>query len=229
MKDILLLHGAIGSKAQLEPMALLLKEKFTVHLLNLPGHGGEPFPSGGFSIEVFADAVIKWLDEKGIEQICIFGYSMGGYVAMMLAKKYPQRVEKIITLATKFDWNEAVAAKEIKMLQPEIIEEKIPAFAAELARRHFPLNWKDQLMYTQNMLLSLGIRNALALADYKEINTPCLLMLGDKDKMVSLQETADVYAQIPQASLAVLPQMQHPIEKADNVLLKFHLERFLLT
>jgi pimeloyl-ACP methyl ester carboxylesterase len=227
MKDILLLHGAIGSKVQLEPLAKMLEGKFRIHLLNLPGHGGEAFPPSGFSIEVFADAVLQYLDEQAITTISFFGYSMGGYVAMYFARKYPQRVEKIITLATKFYWDETVAAKEIKMLQPPAIEEKIPAFAKELANRHAPLDWKEQLIYTQQLLHALGKNNVLTLEAYKDISASCLLMLGDRDKMVTLEETVNVYIQLPGSSLAVLPKTHHPIEKADLELLKFYIERFV--
>ena len=54
---------------------------------------------------------------------------MGGYVALQLANKHPKYVQKIITLGTKFAWDKETAAKEVKMLNPEKIEEKIPAFA----------------------------------------------------------------------------------------------------
>lgn len=227
MKDILLLHGAIGSKTQLEPLAKMLEGKFRIHLLNLPGHGGEAFPDQDFSIEGFADAVLQYLDDHKIATISFFGYSMGGYVAMYIACKYPQRVEKVITLATKYYWDETIAASEIKKLQPQTIAEKIPAFAAELAGRHAPLDWKEQLLHTQALLAALGKSNVLVPGMYKDIVTPCLLMLGDRDKMVTLEETMQVYAGLPVASLAVLPQTHHPIEKADLVLLKFYIERFL--
>lgn len=228
MKQIVLLHGAIGSMEQLEPLAGILKEQFVVHLVNLPGHGGEPFPAGGFSMETFADAVLQYLDDNSIDTISFFGYSMGGYVALLFAKKYPQRVEKIITLATKFLWDETIAAKEIKMLQPDVIEEKLPAFAAALAKRHAPLNWKEHLMYTQQLLTGLGKQNILSVENCREISTPCLLMLGDRDKMVTLAETVEVYNTLPDAALAVLPQTSHPVEKADTCLLKFYIEHFLM-
>ncbi len=51
---------------------------------------------------------------------------MGGYVALYLAKHHLQLVHKIFTLATKFHWDETVAANENKRLQPEGIEEKVP-------------------------------------------------------------------------------------------------------
>lgn len=224
MKDILLLHGAIGSKKQLEPLANMLQKKFRVHLLDLPGHGGEPFPVEGFSMEIFSNAVLQYLDDHSIAETSFFGYSMGGYIAMFFAQKYPQRVHKIITLATKFLWDEAIASKEIKMLQPAAIEEKLPAFAAELAVRHAPLDWKEQLLKTQQLLTDLGKNKGL---EYGLISSSCLLMLGDRDKMVGLAETWDAYQALSNASLAVLPQTSHPIEKADILLLKFYIDRFL--
>lgn len=223
MKDILLLHGAIGSSGQLEPLAAVLSDRFKVHLLNFPGHGGNILP-GEFSIELFAGAVLHYLDENNISRISFFGYSMGGYVAMYFAQKYPQRIEKIITLATKFYWDEAIAAKEIKMLQPAIIEEKLPAFAVELATRHAPQDWKEILLKTQGLLSGLGKSEGLA---YAAISNSCLLMLGDRDKMVTLSETSEAYQALPNAALAILPQTSHPIEKVNNDLLKFYIERFL--
>lgn len=227
MKDIILLHGAIGTARQLEPLADSLKEKHKIHLLNLPGHAGIPFPKQGFSMEGFADAVAEYLDENNIQTVSIFGYSMGGYVAMVFAQKYPGRVEKIITLATKFYWDEIVATREIAMLQAETIELKIPAFARELEKRHAPLDWKEQLAYTKDLLTGLGKKNPLTLEDCKNIKIPCLLMLGDRDKMVTLSETVDVYAALPNASLAVLPQTPHAIEKTAIQLLKFNIDRFM--
>jgi len=226
MKDIVLLHGATGSKTQMGPLAKMLESDFTIHLLNLPGHGGTAFPVEGFSIEYFADHVLQYLDDHKITTASFFGYSMGGYTALYLAKKYPERVEKIITLATKFYWDETTAAKEIGLLQPQLIEEKVPAFAAELKNRHAPADWKEQLLHTQGLLTRLGKENTLSLNDYKYIESPCLLLLGDRDKMVTLEETTDVYKNLPVGSLAVLPQTVHPIEKVDLRLLKFYINRF---
>jgi hypothetical protein len=52
-------------------------------------------------------------------------------------------------------------------------------------------------------------------------------MLGDRDQMVSLQETLDVYKALPQAQLAVLPNTPHPIEKVDLSLVSVLVQRFL--
>ena len=66
--------------------------------MNFSGHGGRPIPKEHFSIEMFAGDVIKFMDSAGIDSINIFGYSMGGYTAVYLARHHPERVKKIFRL-----------------------------------------------------------------------------------------------------------------------------------
>ena len=227
MQQLLLLHGAIGAMDQLSELEIYLADSFFVHRLNFSGHGGSPFINQHFSIPLFAKEVISFLDKKEIESIAVFGYSMGGYVAMYLAKHHPQRIHKIITLATKFNWDEVIAAKEIKMLNAQKIEEKLPDFASTLQNRHAPNNWKTVLQKTVDMLVEMGSSNPLKTDDFKNIQQPVLLMLGDRDKMVTLNETLEVYNNLPQAQLAVLPNTQHPIEMVNTARLVNEIKSFL--
>lgn len=211
MEPLLLLHGALGSRTQLAALAEQLAPHCDVHTLDFPGHGGTP-ATESFSIPYFARHVQQYCSEKGLARVTIFGYSMGGYVALYLARQQPHLVGRVITLATKFHWDEATAAREVKMLQPELIEQKVPQFAKTLRERHAPADWTGVLHHTAMLLQGLGQQNALAPEDYKAITCPCLLMLGDRDKMVTLEETAAVYRQLPQGQLAVLPNTPHPLE-----------------
>ena len=180
----------------------------------------------GYSIRVFANDVLDYMQLNGLEQVSILGYSMGGYVAMYLAAHCPDRVERVMTLATKYLWTEEIAAREVKMLVPEKIEEKLPAFAATLAQRHAQVNWKEVLHATAAMMRDLGEMPVLTEEVYARISIPCMLLLGDRDKMVSLEETVDVYKSLPNAQMAVLPGTAHPIEQVDITLLDFFARRF---
>lgn len=227
MQHLILLHGAIGGSRQLDPLVNILNQTYSVHLLNLPGHGGRSMPVQDFSIELFAQDVLAYMVENNIGQANFFGYSMGGYVAMYIARQYPEKVNSIITLATKFYWDEAVATKEIKMLDAATIQQKLPAFAEQLRIRHLPNNWKDVLEKTIVLLQLLGLNNPLKNEDYSAINQPCLLLLGDRDKMVTLDETVSVYKQLPNAQLCILPGTPHPLEQVNVDLLSFFIKRYL--
>lgn len=227
MQELLLLHGAIGSLDQFIDLDRSLEDSFIVHSINFNGHGGSSMNSKPFSIKLFADEVLLFLNKHEIETVHVFGYSMGGYVAMYLANHHPHRINKIITLGTKFKWDEATAIKENQMLQPEKIEELLPAFANSLQKRHAPNDWKTVLKKTADMLTDMGKNNPIKPKEFAAVHHQILLMLGDRDKMVTLDETHRIYKSLPHAQLAVLPNTQHPIEMVNIDRLVNEIKTFL--
>jgi pimeloyl-ACP methyl ester carboxylesterase len=151
---------------------------------------------------------------------------MGGYVALYMAKHYPERVGKIITVATKLDWNLPTAEKEVRMLNPEKILEKIPKFAVVLEKRHSPQDWKEVLSRTQEMMLAMGADPPLKDDNFRAINQRVLMCVGDGDTMVSQEETKRVAALIPNSALKILELTPHPIEQMNVELLVKTAENF---
>jgi pimeloyl-ACP methyl ester carboxylesterase len=66
----------------------------------------------------------------------------------------------------------------------------------------------------------------LTAGDWPSITVPTLLLLGDSDKMVSLEETGAVHKGIPGAQLEILLQTPHPIEQVDTMMLAGRLRVF---
>ncbi|PKV67299.1 alpha/beta fold hydrolase [Pontibacter ramchanderi] len=226
MSDLLLLHGALGAASTLDPLQQLLKPDFRVHTLNFRGHGGSTIPQEPFRIEHFAEDVLRYLDHHQLQQVDLFGYSMGGYVALYLALQHPDRVGRIFTLATKFAWSPETAAKEAKMLQPEKVAEKVPAFAAALAKRHQPADWQEVMRHTASMMQHLGNHPLLTEDTLPGIQTTVRISVGDRDNMVGLQETAWAFQHLPNASLQVFPNTHHPLEKVNLNQLQHELRQF---
>jgi len=227
MKHLLLLHGALGSKEQFNDLKNSLEKKFQVHTLNFSGHGGSPVDDVRYSIELFCDDVISYIEKLNITEVNIFGYSMGGYVAISLASRKPELVRNIFTLATKFDWSPEQALKETQMLNPEQTEQKVPAFADELKSRHAPSNWKTVMQKTSEMMIHLG-NHSLSEVDFKKVNCPVRISVGDRDKMVSVESSYTVSQLFSKGSFLVLPNTPHPFEMVDVKRLVWELENFLL-
>lgn len=211
-----MLHGAIGSSVQLEPLAGKLKSSFDLYLLNFTGHGGKQIPDEPFSIKLFADDVIYFIKKNKLEGINVFGYSMGGYIALYIARHYPGMLGKIFTTATKFQWSEETSAKESAMLNPDKILEKVPKFAEELELRHSPEDWKTVLNKTAKMMICLGKNRTLKDDDFSKIENEVLVSVGDRDNMVTIEETVDAYRKLKNGKLLILPGTPHPIEKMDT-------------
>lgn len=227
MQPLLLLHGAIGSMDQLIPLREELHSEFDVYSFNFPGHGGTgPFES--FSIDAFAKATVDFMKTHQLKNLSVFGYSMGGYVALYLESMCPGTFQKAITLGTKYEWSEEIAAKEIKMLRPDIIEQKLPAFAQQLAHRHGATEWKNVLDKTAAMLLELGKRPLLSSTVLQKITCPTLVLLGEKDNMVSPEETQNAAAALVNGQYELLPNTAHPIEQISVSTLSAKIKGFCL-
>ena len=120
---LILLHGALGTSEQFDFILPQLKEHFDVHQLNFEGHGNAGPTNSSFRIPYFAENVLGYMDEYRIDQAYFFGYSMGGYVALVLAKNNPERVKGVGTLGTILQWDEEVAERESKYLHPKKMKE----------------------------------------------------------------------------------------------------------
>jgi pimeloyl-ACP methyl ester carboxylesterase len=217
MKNIILLHGALGSKAELIPLAKTLAQHFQVHILEFEGHG-ERSLNNGFSIPRFAENLKDFITVNQLEGSAVFGYSMGGYVALYLAANHPGLFGDIITLGTKFHWTPEAAIQEVRMLNPDKIEEKVPKFAAYLAQLHGNDTWKIQMTRTAQLMLDLG-NNELLQNRFADIKNICHLLLGDSDEMVTQEETQKASFAIPNATFKLLENTVHPIARVNVDLL----------
>jgi pimeloyl-ACP methyl ester carboxylesterase len=88
-------------------------------IVELEGHGATPLRDRPLRIESFADAVLAAMDGANVGPADVFGYSMGGYIALYLAATSPDRVQRVATLATKLAWTPEVAARECALLDPQ--------------------------------------------------------------------------------------------------------------
>ena len=210
-QNLLLLHGALGSKKQFSTLKERLNESFEVYAINFEGHGGTT-SQNEFSIQLFTKNVLDYLQSNSIDATTIFGYSMGGYVALATALKNPEKVKKIVTLGTKFQWDLESAAKETKMLNPIKIEEKVPAFAEKLKLEHHPQDWKEVMHKTAQMMIHMAEGAKLSDSDFKKINQSVVIGIGSLDHMVSYEESKYVSELIPNSELIHLEGVKHPID-----------------
>lgn len=224
-KDLILLHGALGAGAQLEKLEDSLSTDYLVHKLDFEGHGARA-TSADFSIALFAKNLEDYIRENKLNRPDVLGYSMGGYVAIYLSAHQPELVGKIMTLGTKFHWSPSVAAREVKMLNPDVIEVKVPQFAAHLNRMHTAIDWKENMRKTAQMMLAMGEQPPLTDQLIEQVLNPVLLTRGDLDKMVSLEETTYVQNRLQNASFKAFETFDHPMEKVDVNLLSVTAKQF---
>ncbi len=213
MKHLILLHGALGASPQLQNLKSLLSDHFTCHAPDFYGHGDLADSNEPFSIEGFAAQIHEYCNQQALDEVSVFGYSMGGYVGLYLARHQPDLVKAVCTLGTKFDWNPDSAEHEIRMLNPDKIEKKVPEYARQLAGLHGEQHWKEVMQKTAVMLRSMGALPPLKEHDLGSIQAPVLLLLGDEDTMVSTGETEWAAGHLAHSEFQLLPETPHQLEK----------------
>jgi alpha-beta hydrolase superfamily lysophospholipase len=215
MANIILLHGAIGCSKQLQTIEQeLSKQNHGVLNLNFPGHGSEDLCEEEFSIEFFEQHVNQFL-MKIEGPVYIFGYSLGGYVAMRLALQHPKKIKGIMTFGTILNWTSEQADKQIAQINPEKLKAKVPAFVQYLEKLH-GAKWESVLYNTHKLLRRLGDNALLNNDSFSQLEIPVILSVGDRDAIVSIDETLNAYRHLKQGTLIVYPDTAHPIEKADH-------------
>jgi pimeloyl-ACP methyl ester carboxylesterase len=192
---------------------------------SFPGHGRRPFTSS-FGIETFAGKLTTFIGKQKLDRPHVFGYSMGGFVALRLSVKMPASLGKIATLATKFLWTRETAEREARLLDPGGVREKVPAFANMLEEKH-GLAWVELLGRTAEMMHALAADNLLDDANLASIKNRVLVGIGDRDQMVTFEETHHVCKTIPGAEMYMLPGTKHALESADPQLLAKVIVNFL--
>ena len=225
MNPILLLHGALGTSDQLKTLVSKLDVEQPTHLFNFEGHGSESVSVRPFRIEHFAENVLSYMDGHGIKQADFFGYSMGGYVAMYIAKNKPQRAGRIATHGTVLKWSREISEREVKFLNPDKIREKVPQFAEELEKRH-PSGWEEVAAKTKDLLLDLGKTPRILDEEWEEIKHEIRIHTGDRDATAGIEQSMEVYSRLKNGELMVLPKTPHPIEQANVKLLAGSLNDF---
>ncbi|MBK6266747.1 alpha/beta hydrolase [Marivirga sp. S37H4] len=225
MEKLLILHGALGSKSQFEALISSFSNQLDVYFLEFSGHGIQKFRKD-FSVPQFSNELSQFIQTNSLLGCHVFGYSMGGYVALYNALSHPEHFRSLQTLATKFSWNPDIAEKEIKMLDPDRIVEKIPAFAEVLDKRHG--NWRKLMESTQDLMKQLGENPLLDTSNLPTLQIPVKIMRGSLDTMVSEEESKWAVENLNKARYIEIPEAKHPIEKYDPASLAALIERNLL-
>ncbi len=115
---VMLSNSLLSSYPMWDDQVDALTVDFQVLRYDTRGHGGTDAPEEPYSIDLFVDDVVGLLDGLGIEKVHFVGLSMGGFIAQLLAVKYPDRVRSLSLCDTACVmppaslWNERIETAE---------------------------------------------------------------------------------------------------------------------
>ncbi|MDJ0653277.1 MAG: alpha/beta fold hydrolase [Xanthomonadales bacterium] len=96
---LLLLHGFGADKDNWNRVARHLTDRYRVVAPDLPGFGDSDPAADGYTIAAQAQRLFEFADAIGLRRFHLGGNSMGGYIALAMARRHPERVESVWLLA----------------------------------------------------------------------------------------------------------------------------------
>lgn len=212
MKPILvILHGVSGSADEMEPLARPLGAWFAVRMPNLLGHGGRPVPDG-YTLEEMAADLIAWLDAEGIGRAYFLGYSLGGYLALYLARHYPERVQAVAGIVVKHAFDETSVGHITYLADPDRLARPGNPRKDELIAIHGDENWIRVTNNTARLFQGFGREAPLSDDEFQAIDAPVLLLSGDRDPLVPEADSRRLAELLPNARLGLFPGPAHPLK-----------------
>jgi 3-oxoadipate enol-lactonase len=223
--NVLLLHG-LGANCDSWQLQTphLVGAGYRVIIPDVPGFGKSTFSGGRVSIASLTQHIIQLLDCLKITSTDVVGISMGGTLALQMALDYPSLVEKLVLVNTFARLNIAGPRQWPYYLQRLILlyTVGIPAQARAVARRLFPR--PEQELLRQELITQIlqadprGYRSTLiALARFnvadrlKEIHLPTLVISGDADTTVPMENQHQLVKGISGARHLIIPNAGHAV------------------
>lgn len=227
---LVLLHGYPLDRHAWDPLIPHLEGKFDLILPDLRGFGQSSTVDSQYSMDDFASDIAGLLDHLGIENAAIAGHSMGGYVALAFAKRYPGRVRGLglvstQTLADPPDRKEGryksageVADKGIggvvdAMTTKFTQDENVQRTAREIMERQKPAGFIGALKAMAERMDTSAILS--------EFRMPVVIIHGDADSLIPVDRAREAKAAASHAhlielkSVGHLPMMEAVIETAE--------------
>lgn len=228
---VVLLHGFPLDRTMWIAQQTTLGARYRVITPDLRGHGETAAPEGIYPIDDMADDVVELIDGlKILEPIVLGGLSMGGYIALSLAVRYPKRLRGLMLMDTRAgaDTPEAARAREDLALQVEAADSAEPAVAAMLPKLFSDVSRTRRADTIARVRAQMARTPARAVAgalrgmarrpdrtgDLVRIAVPTLVLAGADDHLIPLDESRGMAEAIPQAQLVVIPDAGHlaPLE-----------------
>ena len=199
---IVLLHGFLEDISIWNDFVDRLSKHFKVLAIDLPGFGNSGIFSDNHSMSMMAEAVNHILNEENIDSCVMVGHSMGGYITLAFANKFPEKLNGIVLFhsqaaaddpAAKINRDRAIEV--VRKNHKDFITSFIPLLFAEENIEKFT-NEINALQLLSSKTSPEGIVAALAgMRDredsfelLKQLNIPVLFIIGKQDSRVPMDK-----------------------------------------
>ncbi len=215
---VVLVHGLGGSAEDWRELApYLAKAGDRVYMPDLPGYGRSEQPADfSYSVQDEAGVVVGFLDALGLKQVDLGGWSMGGWIAQLVAGEHPERVRRLMLfdsagIYAKPTWNTELftpaSSAELDQLEALLMPHppRAPGFIVQDILRRARKNAWVIHRALGTMLTGQDATDKLL----PELKMPVLIVWGAEDQITPLSQGETMHRLVPQSQLEVAAGCGH--------------------
>ncbi len=241
---VIFIHGFPFNKAMWDKQLEALKENYRVIAYDVRGHGNSDAGKGDFSIELFANDLLSFMDALKLDKAMLCGLSMGGYIALNAVEKDPDRFDALI-LSDTTCIADTPEVKEKRMKAIESIKKAgVEKYAEESIKNLFApeslSTKKEEIAAVRDMIVNTSkqslYKTLRAFYERKEtcsklqdINVPVLIMVGKEDKITPLDAAQFIHEKIEGSTLNIIEHAGHLSNMENPSAFNTQLEEFVST
>ncbi len=230
---ILILHGwGSSSDSWVKVQEMLAEKGYQVIVPDLPGFGKTPAPPSSASwraseghgpkdiwgVEEYAEFTNTFTGKFGLTKFVLAGHSFGGQTAIQFAVQYPEKLEKLILIASAGVRRTPGVAKKLVMGVAKLVSFLLYVVPFEDLRNNMK-NAMYMAVRRRDYMKTQGIMREVfkkvitqdLTAKFSKISVPTLLIWGDKDEMTPIQDAYLTQELIPNSKLEIIPGAKHAL------------------
>jgi pimeloyl-ACP methyl ester carboxylesterase len=215
---LVLVHAGLLSGGSWGGVVPLLADSFRVITFDSRGHGRSTNPSGALSYEQLADDTAALIEVLGLDRPFVGGWSDGGEVALQVGLRHPGRARALIAGGTSLELGSEATRAELRAVfhvnDDGVVD--LDAVAGAFEQTLLPMlrhahpggeqHWQTIVQQSLTMWLTYV---GLTRDEVERITEPVLVVVGDRDEHVPVEEAVRLYRWLPEAELAILPGASH--------------------
>jgi pimeloyl-ACP methyl ester carboxylesterase len=220
-EPLVLVHASLATGAgNWKAYVPYLSANFRLIMPDLRGHGRTINPQGVIRLPTLTDDLVAFIKALKLEKPFLCGWSGGGDIALDVGIRYPNSVKAMVvggvTHRVSEEYYKSMRALGVEApgkVNIEQFNKTMPQLAEllQIVHTQSPDHWKSLLSQISHEMLEPTLPSH---DDLKKITAPTLIIWGDRDQFLPVEDAIELYRLIPNGELAVLPNTDHSLSRS---------------